>query len=94
MSKEFIALDRNPRVARKLIRFNGYIPANMFVKSENKIFPIEFSDRDQDELLKAGGEKQQINVSYEGRKYSARIVKFHMEETNRDIDEVELVATD
>lgn len=80
--------DRNPHVLRKLIRFTGYIPANLVDQSKNLITPVRISLQEQEKLLQTGD--NQIDVSYEGADYHTRISKIHMDEVNQDIDEIEL----
>lgn len=82
------AYDRNPHVLRKLIHFTGYIPVNLVDKSKNLITPVRISLQEQEKFLQAGG--SQIDISFEGAKYHTRISKIHMDETNKNIDEIEL----
>lgn len=80
--------DRNPHVLRKLIRFTGYIPANLVDKPQNLITPVRISLQEQEKLLQTGA--NQIDISFEGAKYHARISKIHMDEANKNIEEIEL----
>lgn len=82
------AYDRNPHVLRKLIRFTGYIPANLVDKSKNLITPVRISLQEQEKLLRAGD--NQIDISFKGAKYHTRISKVYTDEANKDIDEIEL----
>lgn len=86
------AYDRNPHVLRKLIRFTGYIPANLIDKSKNLITPVRISLQEQEKLLQAGS--NQIDISLEGVKYPTKILKIHRDESNKDIEEIELVIVE
>lgn len=72
------AYGRNSHVLRKLIRFNGYIPADLVDKSKNLITPVRISLQEQEKLLHAGD--RHIDISFEGTKYHTRISKIHMDE--------------
>lgn len=82
------AYERNPHVLRKLIRFTGYIPANLADESKKLITPVKISLQEQEKLLQAGS--SQIDISFEGIKYHTRISKIHMDEANKDMEEIEL----
>ena len=89
--KEVIkAYTRNPHVLRKLIRFTGYVPANIIEKERKSVTPVEISQEDQKKLLKASDDKTTIEISHEGKHYQTKVVKIYMDEANKDIDEIEL----
>ena len=51
--KEVIkAYSRNPHVLRKLIRFMGFVPANIIEKEKKSVTPVEISQEEQTKLLK------------------------------------------
>ena len=91
--KEVIkAYSRNPHVLRKLIRFMGFVPANINEKEKKSVTPVEISQEEQTKLLKAGEGNTTIDISYEGKQYLTRVAGIHMDEANKDIDEIELAV--
>ena len=89
MSAVIKVYDRNPHVLKKLIRFTGYIPANLVDKSKNLITPVKISLQEREKVLQAGD--SQIDISFEGTKHHTRILKIHMDEANKDIEEIKFV---
>lgn len=82
------AYERNPHVLRKLIHFTGYIPANIVDESKKSVTPVRISLQEQEKILRA--DDNPIDINYEGMNYHTKISKIHMDEANKDIDEVEL----
>ncbi len=90
MINEFKVYERNPHVLRKLVRFTGYIPANIVDKAEKTVTPVKISKHDQELLMK--DKKAQLDIDYDGKKYHTKISKIHMDEASKDIDEIELAV--
>lgn len=90
MKKAMNAYARNPHVLRKLVRFRGFVPANIIEKEKKAVTPVEISQENQEELLEAGNGNKTIDIAFEGNQYRAKVAKIFMDEANKDIDEIEL----
>ena len=83
---------RNPHVLRKLIRFKGFVPANIIEKEKKAIIPVEISQEEQAKLFNAKDNNATVEINYEGKKYKTNVARVYMVDKSKDIDEIELVA--
>lgn len=86
------AYDRNPHVLRKLVRFTGFIPANLIGADGKLIAPAKIPSQECEELLKAKGTNRQFDIDLEGKKYHTQISNIHMDEVADEIDEINLAV--
>jgi len=92
MATEIKAYERNPHVLRKLIRFTGYIPANLIDDASKKVVPIKLLDKAIESIRKAKSNDNKVEIEYKGQKYNTRIAKINLDDTNKEIDEIELAV--
>lgn len=89
MKKAMIAYDRNPHVVRKLIRFGGYIPANLIDKAKKKITPVKFCLNRQSDFVTAKENNNPIDIFFDNQTYHTKVRQICMDD-NKDIEEIEL----
>ena len=70
----------------------GFALGNIIEKEKKSVTPVEISQEEQTKLLKAGEGNTTIDISYEGKQYQTRVAGIHMDEANKDIDEIELAV--
>jgi len=90
MATEIKAYERSPYVLRKLIRFSGYIPANLVDDASKKVIPVKLLEKNGESIIKATSNDSKVEIEYKGQKYNTRIAKIKLDDTNKDIDEIEL----
>jgi len=92
MATEIKAYERNPHVLRKLIRFSGYIPANLIDDTSKKVVPIKILDKAIESINRANSNDNRVEIEYKGKNYNTRIAKINLDDANKEIDEIELAV--
>lgn len=92
MYTDIKAYSRNPHVLRKLVRFTGFIPANLIGADGKLISPAKIPSQECEELLRAKGTNRQVDIDFEGKKYHTKISNIHMDDLANEIDEINLAV--
>lgn len=90
--KTICAKERSPHVLRKLVRWQGYIPANLFGEEKDGVVSLKISARETNTMKQAYKEGAHVGIEWEGRSCEAVIKKIHYASSEDEIEEIEMQA--